>query len=145
MVRLYEIWQAAVNASHDHLTEDGRREVAMRFIEHKLPGDEITVAENGAGICGFMGWKALDDGAAKIDHVAVDPDDDPDETGQALIRCAQERHNALKVEVNAGARAILAFYETLGFEETGRSPAAADTPGDYPTVHLRWTNEAGRS
>ena len=132
--RLYEIWQAAVTATHDFVSE-ADLEVFSRVVrDDYLPNAEVDVAVDDKGrAVGFMGMTA-----AYIDALFVDPAWHGQGVGRCLIEAAQRRfQGGLTVDVNEQNSGAAGFYERMGFRVCSRSPVD-DTGRPYPLLNLAW-------
>ena len=132
--RLYEIWQAAVAATHDFVSQ-ADLEVFSRVVrDDYLPNAVVDVAVNVEGhAVGFMGMTA-----AYIDALFVDPAWHGQGVGRCLIEAAQRRfQGGLTVDVNEQNGRAAGFYERMGFRVCSRSPVD-DTGRPYPLLSLAW-------
>lgn len=128
---LFGIWLAAVRATHDFLTEEDIAYYAGQVREAYLPQAEFLVAVDGADRpVGFMGMTG-----AKIDALFVDPSRHGQGVGRALVSQARSRVPVLEVDVNEQNGQARAFYERLGFRETGRSELD-DSGRPFPLIHM---------
>ncbi len=136
MAPLYELWQAASRASPHHLTEDQRREMAFAFRDTHLNGATLTVAvsERNA-VIGCLGYERAEDGAV-VYGLWVDPEHQGEGVGRRLVDRLKSEFSQVTATVNSGARDLLGFYRSLGFEELARTGAAGERV--YPDVTLIW-------
>lgn len=133
---LYELWQAASHASPHHLTDDQRREMALAFRDHHMPGATLLVASGRDGLCGCLGYEEQG-GVAVVEGLWIDPQNQGEGVGRAFIDRLKTEHFRIEAVVNAGALDLLGFYDALGFETASRD--GADGEGTYPDVKLVWT------
>jgi ribosomal-protein-alanine N-acetyltransferase len=89
---------------------------------------ESWVAELNGVVIGFLVLLPLPPGEAEVLNIAVSPDFQRRGVGRALLNRASPRTLHLEVrESNAAARA---FYQSLGFQETGRRRAYYQHPSE---------------
>ena len=130
--RLFEIWQAAVAATHDFLAPDHLEMITGIVREQYLPNAEFWVATDEADRpLGFIGMSG-----ANVDSLFIDPEYQGRGIGRALMDHARALTPALSVDVNEQNAAAVAFYRRLGFRQVGRSPLD-DSGLPYPLLHLR--------
>lgn len=131
---LVALWERAVRATHDFVTEDDiaafrpmvREAIASRAFEVL-----VAAAADGAP----AGWIGMT--ASKVEALFIDPSHQGRGIGRRLMQMAEEgRGPELTVDVNEQNGRALEFYESLGFVVEGRSPVDA-TGRPYPLLHLR--------
>jgi putative acetyltransferase len=128
--RLFEIWMAAVRATHSFLSPDDLAFYAGQMEHLYLPLANLEVVEHQGAVVGFLG---LD--GAKVDALFLDPACHRQGVGQAVMAEVFRRLPRVMVDVNAQNEGARAFYAALGFQEVGRSPT--DSAGKpYPIIHL---------
>lgn len=129
--RVIEIWEDAVRATHDFLTDADVRFYLPIVRDQYLPFAEVWVAEADDGkLVGFMGLTE-----ARVDALFVDPAAHRRGVGRALLAHAFGLKGRLSVDVNEQNHPARGFYARLGFREVGRS--ATDAAGKpYPLIHL---------
>jgi len=127
---LVGIWEAAVRAAYDFLTEadiDHYRPYLMAGLLH----GEVWVAEAAEGPAGFCVLA----GENTLALLFVDPPQQRKGLGRALIAHAHALRGALCVTVNEQVAGNVVFYQKCGFAVTGRSETdAAGNP--YPVVFM---------
>lgn len=130
--RLFEIWRAAVEATHEFLTPEHLAIIAAQVREQYLPTASLQVAVDAEDHpMGFMGTAE-----GMIDSLFVDPAHHGAGIGRALVEAARVPGRTLSVDVNEQNLGARRFYERLGFKVVGRSPV--DSSGmPYPLLHLR--------
>jgi putative acetyltransferase len=131
--RLFEIWSAAVRATHHFLLDADFRFYADIVRNEQLPSGIFWVAADEEDQP--IGWLRLD--GKRVAGLFVDPARHRSGVGRALIHHARTLSPDLELQANEKSGAV-EFYRRLGFTETGRSPA--DGRGrPYPLVQMRWT------
>lgn len=147
--RLLEIWEAAVRATHDFLSEEHISFYRRRLREVYFYEVELSAVGSEAGdIAGFMGLlpprrivrkEGEEVRRAVLAMLFVHPDRHGRGFGSALVRHAADTYGALNVDVNEQNPAALRFYLRRGFVQTDRSET--DEEGNpFPLIHL--TREA---
>lgn len=134
---LVDIWHRAVVHTHSFLSEED-----LRFYHNLVRNGALREVEVWAEVnekkqpTGFIG---LD--GTKIEMLFVDPDHHGQGVGRRLIQHAERLKGArLQVDVNEHNEGAYAFYQRLGFVQTGRSEL--DGSGrPYPLIHLEKKNE----
>ena len=100
---------------------------------HVLGTMRVTVAEDEAGIAGFMaeseGW---------IEHLYLAPQRRRDGIGSMLIAAAKRRQSTLDLWCFADNVAACAFYERQGFVAVERTDGRGNEAG-CPDIRYRWT------
>jgi len=130
--RILEIWRRAVDATHDFLSPEDRRDIEAAVIAF-LPGAPLELAVDEADRA--LAFMLLDNG--HMEALFVDPDCRGEGIGRSLVEAAVKRHPNLSTDVNEQNLQALGFYERMGFERCGRS----ETDGQgrpYPLIHLRY-------
>lgn len=136
---LYEIWHAAVTATHDFVSPEDMVEISKAVREEYLPVADFVVAEDDEGrAVGFMGLTGRN-----IDALFLHPRAHRQGIGRALVDHAVATAGpVLTVDVNEQNRGAVAFYRHLGFEPVGHSELD-DEGRPYPLLHLRLVREDG--
>ena len=137
---LFDVWERAVEATHDFVSVEDRSRIADLVRDHYLPSAPLTVACDPDGVpLAFMGMTGN-----CIDSLFVAPDRHGEGIGKALIKLAMDRYpTGVTVEVNEQNEGAAGFYRHLGFGVTGRSPV--DGQGKpYPLLTMAWPTAAGR-
>jgi putative acetyltransferase len=130
--RVMEIWRRAVDATHDFLTAEDRRDIEAEVAAF-LPGAPLDLAVDETSYP--VGFMLLDDG--HMEALFVDPDFRGSGIGRSLVEEAVRRYPGLSTDVNEQNLQAIGFYERLGFERCGCS--ATDGQGrPYPLIHLRY-------
>lgn len=130
-LKLLEIWEASVRATHDFLAEDDLQELKPLIMEQYFDAVDLRCVKNGHGeIQGFCG---VHDG--NIEMLFIAPDARSKGIGALLAAYAIKSQGATKVDVNEQNTQALGFYQHIGFSVTGRSPV--DGQGKlYPLLHM---------
>jgi len=133
--RLNEIWQKAVEATHDFLTEADICFYREQVRDIYLPQLEVWVAETVSGkVAGFVGLSG-----SQVEMLFVDPDCHGQGIGKALLAQARGLKGRLTVDVNEQNPGGHAFYRRCGFRDVGRS--ALDGSGrPFPLIHMAQTD-----
>ena len=130
--RLIEIWENAVRATHDFLSQDDITRLRALILDQYFDAVDLYVwRDEGLNIVGFIGLQGQ-----KIEMLFVDPRAMKQGVGRALIDFAISNHGAKLVDVNAQNPGALAFYQKVGFKVVGRS----ETDGEgrpFPILHLQ--------
>lgn len=129
--RLFDIWEASVQATHDFLDPDDFL-LLVPIVERTLR--EFTplhcVRDAAGQPCAFIG---VNEGM--IEMLFVDPPYRGQGAGRGLVEFAIAQLGATRVDVNEQNRQALGFYERMGFVVEGRSEQ--DPFGKpYPILHL---------
>ncbi|GGX84002.1 GCN5 family N-acetyltransferase [Pseudoduganella dura] len=129
--RLFEVWQAAVRATHDFLTGEAIDTLAPLVRELLGTFAPLYCLRDSTGApYAFIGVAA-----GNIDMLFVHPDRRGGGAGRALAAFAIGTLGATKVDVNEQNGQAAGFYARLGFRQVGRSER--DPFGHpYPILHL---------
>ncbi|AJQ95680.1 acetyltransferase [Gynuella sunshinyii] len=130
-LKLIEIWESSVRATHEFLAEEDLQELKPLILEHYFDAVDLRCAKNAQGeILGFCG---VHDG--NIEMLFVSPDARGKGIGVMLSAYAIKEQGASKVDVNEQNDQALGFYQHIGFKVIGRSPV--DGQGKpYPLLHM---------
>ena len=130
--RLLEIWESAVRATHDFLSDADIAFYRRVIRDNFLPTAELFVWAGESGRAdGFMGLHET-----RIEALFVHASARGRGIGRALVEHAGGLRGGLDVDVNEQNGQARGFYETLGFRLVGRSPL--DHEGrPFPLLHLR--------
>ncbi len=131
--RLGDIWEAAVRATHDFLSEDDIQLFRPLVRDGYLPSaPRLAVARGDGGrAIGFVGVEG-----DKVEMLFVDPEWHGRGVGQALLAHAVRQWAACRVDVNEQNPRALGFYLRMGFAVESRSER--DGLGKpFPLLHLR--------
>ena len=130
-LKLIEIWEASVRATHDFLVEEDLQELKPLILEQYFDAVDLRCAKNRYGeIQGFCGVHE-----GNIEMLFISPDARGKGIGSALVDYALKKQAASKVDVNEQNEQALGFYQHLGFKVIARSPV--DGQGKpYPLLHM---------
>lgn len=130
-LKLIEIWEASVRATHDFLSEEDLQELKPLILEQYFDAVDLRCAKASDGeILGFCG---VHDG--NIEMLFISPDTRGNGIGSLLASHAIKAQGVTKVDVNEQNGQALGFYRHIGFSVTGRSPL--DGQGKpYPLLHM---------
>ncbi|WP_145665710.1 acetyltransferase [Chitinophaga polysaccharea] len=125
------IWEAAVRATHDFLTEEDIQFFKPLILNEYLPAVNLRCVRNKNGdMLGFIGVAEN-----KIEMLFVHPDAHGKGIGKALLNYAIAQQGATAVDVNEQNPQAVAFYLHMGFRVTARS--ATDGMGKpFPLLHM---------
>ena len=128
--RAFEIWRAAVDATHGFLSPQDRVEIDAMVATDFLPKAKLWLAVEGERPLGFL----VMDGRT-IDALFVDPAHHGRGVGTFLLDHALSLAPDALVDASEQATNALPFYLARGFRVIGRSPT--DPQGrPYPLIHL---------
>jgi len=132
MPRLFEVWEAAVRATHHFLDETDIQFYRRLLREEYLRLVKLACLRNSEGrLLGFLG--TAED---RLEMLFVDPQQHGQGIGKTLLHHAIDHEGTRLVDVNEQNTRALAFYLSQGFQPIGRSPLdGADRP--FPLLHLR--------
>lgn len=136
--RLVEIWESAVRATHDFLTEDD-----FQYYKSQLPEYFGQVRLYGVEADGrLIGFIGLDE--TKVEMLFVENKFRGSNVGRQLMEFAINELGAFQVDVNEQNTQAVSFYRHLGFRITSRSQTDAEGKA-YPVLHLEIDNESPKS
>ena len=130
--RVLEVWEASVRATHHFLTEADIQFLLPLILNgvYSLP-HLLCVRDHAGQLLGFVGV----DGA-KMEALFVHPSWRGRGIGYRLARHAIKTLGVTEVDVNEQNHQAVTFYQSLGFEVSGRS--ALDGQGKpFPLLHMR--------
>ena len=130
--RALQIWRDAVDATHQFLSAEHRKDIDAIVVEW-LPTADLWIVDDESGRP--VGFLAMDGNL--IDALFVDPAEHGRGYGTALLEQALKLAPNAVVDASEQAANALPFYEARGFVRTGRSET---DPGGrpYPLIHLRY-------
>ena len=129
--RLTELWEASVCATHHFLREKDIENLKPYVTEGLAGIRHIYVAADAAVPTAFIGIQD-----EKIEMLFVSPQHLRTDIGKQLVDMAVKNHQAVFVDVNEQNSDARAFYEKLGFVESGRTET--DGQGNpFPIIEMR--------
>lgn len=130
-LKLIEIWESSVRATHDFLAEEDLQALKPLILEQYFDAVELRCAKDAQGeILGFCGVHG-----GNIEMLFISPDARGKGIGTMLTANAIHELGASKVDVNEQNEQALGFYLHIGFKVIGRSPV--DGQGKpYPLLHM---------
>lgn len=129
--RAVEIWRDAVDATHDFLTREDRVALDAMVCGFLLSAPLWLAVDGNDRPLAFM---LIDNG--HMEALFVDPAVRGQGIGAALVRHGLALHADMTTDVNEQNAQAVGFYESMGFQRTGRS--ALDGQGrPYPLIHLQ--------
>ncbi|WP_321530403.1 acetyltransferase [uncultured Desulfuromonas sp.] len=130
-LKLIELWESSVRATHDFLKEEDLVELKPLILEQHFDAVDLKCAKTAEGeIVGFCGVHDR-----TIEMLFISPDARGSGVGALLVAHAIHYQGASKVDVNEQNLQALGFYQHIGFSVVGRSPL--DGQGKpYPLLHM---------
>lgn len=129
----FDIWESAVDATHHFLSTDDKAAIAKIVREDFIPDTVMVVATDENGIA--HAFLAATDN--HINALFVHNDRRGTGLGSLLLSHFQSGKPSVTVDLNEQNPQACGFYESKGFQSTGRSPAD-DAGRPYPIIHMRW-------
>jgi putative acetyltransferase len=131
-LRLFEVWEASVRATHAFLSEDDIQALIPLVKEELAHFSPIYCLRDSAGqVIAMMGVAG-----SKMEMLFVHSDHRGTGCGRRLTEFAIEQLGVTEVDVNEQNEKAIGFYERMGFHRVGRS--AVDPQGNpFPILHLR--------
>lgn len=128
---LVDVWESAVRATHDFLTEDDIAFFRNGLLHEWLPQatPHCAISDDGR----IQGFVAVVDG--NIEMLFIHADSRGNGIGRALLDFAVRSLCATKVDVNEQNPQAVGFYQHMGFALIRRS----ETDGfgkPYPLLHM---------
>lgn len=128
--RIMKIWESAVCATHDFLSEEDlayfKRVIPDEYLPHL---DVFLLTEHGEP----KGFASVSEG--NLEMLFINDHDRGKGYGTSLFQFMKEKTGLTKVDVNEQNNQAIRFYEKLGFRKIGRSEK--DSSGkDYPIIHM---------
>ncbi|MFL9833596.1 GNAT family N-acetyltransferase [Chryseobacterium terrae] len=128
--KLVEIWESAVKATHDFLSENDFEYFKKAIPEQYFPHLEVHIISENNNPKGF--------GAVSgdtLEMLFIHDETRGKGLGKKLYQYLHETTRCTKVDVNEQNPQAIRFYEKMGFKKTGRSEK--DGSGkDYPLIHM---------
>lgn len=128
--RIMEIWESAVRATHDFLSEEDLQHFKEIIPKEYLPNLEVyLISENNEA----QGFASVAEG--NLEMLFIHDDARGKGFGKKLYQFMKDKTGLTKVDVNEQNPQAIGFYEKMGFKPTGRSEK--DGSGkDYPIIHM---------
>ena len=128
---LTALWESSVRATHHFLREADIKNLKPYVTEALAGIRHLYVAADAAAPTAFIGIQD-----EKIEMLFVSPQHLRKGIGKRLVDMAVRNHGAAFVDVNEQNPAARAFYEKLGFVESGRTET--DGQGNpFPIIEMR--------
>lgn len=124
------IWKSSVDATHDFLTADDRKEIEKEVVGF-FSETPVWVAVNADDQP--LGFMFLHDG--HMEALFIDAAARGLGVGKALLLHALSLYPNLTIDVNEQNQQAVGFYQHMGFQVTGRSPLDGQGRA-YPLLHL---------
>lgn len=128
--RIMEIWESAVRATHDFLSEEDFRHFKEIIPKEYLPNLEVyLISENNKA----QGFASVAEG--NLEMLFIHDEARRKGFGRKLYQFMKNKTGLTKVDVNEQNPQAIGFYEKMGFKQIGRSEK--DGSGkDYPIIHM---------
>ena len=131
--RLFDVWETAVAATHDFLSDEDQRAIANLVRDEYLPHADLTVAVDDNDVA--LAFVGMTD--SEIDSLFVHAEVRGTGVGRMLVQFARDDKPVVRTEVNEQNAQGVAFWKHMGFREVGRSEV--DRQGrPYPLLLLEW-------
>lgn len=128
--RIMEIWESAVKATHDFLSEEDFNYFKKVIPRDYLPNLDVYLINENEKTQGFA---SVADG--NLEMLFIHNDVRGKGLGKKLYEFMKAKTRLTKVDVNEQNPQAIGFYEKLGFKQTGRS--GKDGSGkNYPIIHM---------
>lgn len=128
--RIMEIWESAVKATHDFLSEEDFNYFKEIIPRDYLPNLDVYLISQNEKTQGFA---SVADG--NLEMLFIHNDVRGKGLGKKLYEFMKDKTGLTKVDVNEQNPQAIGFYEKLGFKQTGRSEE--DGSGkNYPIIHM---------
>ena len=134
MGRLFAVWRASVEATHDFLSPAEIDHIAA-YVPEALAGvGQLAIATDDAGT--LLGFAGVD--GTRLEMLFIDPAARGQGIGRELLALATTELGAWQLDVNEQNPQARGFYEHCGWQVVGRSET--DSQGDpYPLLHMEYT------
>lgn len=128
--RIMEIWESAVKATHDFLSDED-----FNYFKEVIPRDYLPhldvflILDNKEA----KGFASVSEG--NLEMLFIHNDSRGKGYGKKLYQFMKGETGLTKVDVNEQNPQAIGFYEKMGFKKTGRSEK--DGSGkNYPIIHM---------
>jgi len=137
LARLFDIWHAAVVATHHFLSDTDITEIADVVKNQYLPNADFSVfVDAWDRPLGFMGCTG-----SNIDALFVDPAAHGKGIGRKFIDTVKAQFDTVTVQVNEQQPQAHGFYKACGFVDVRRDPLD-DAGRPFPIIHLEWQRQS---
>lgn len=133
--RLSVIWESAVKATHDFLTEEDFAYYKARLTSYFVQVSLFAYRTPAGELAGFIG---VADSA--VEMLFVHDAFRGQGIGRALLHFAIHQLHARRLDVNEQNSQATGFYARMGFKVKGRSPVDGEGK-PYPLLHLEYEEE----
>ncbi|MGK6343774.1 GNAT family N-acetyltransferase [Chryseobacterium sp. DT-3] len=128
--RIMEIWESAVKATHDFLSDEDFNYFKQAIPRDYLPNMEVyLISEKGES----AGFASVVDG--NLEMLFIHDDVRGKGYGKKLYEFMKETKGLTKVDVNEQNPKAIGFYEKMGFKRIGRSDQDGSGKA-YPLIHM---------
>lgn len=128
--QMMEIWESAVKATHDFLTEDDFKYFKKVIPRDYLPALAVYMICEGGKAKGFAAAAG-----GNLEMLFIHNESRGKGLGKKLYQFMQDHTGIGTVDVNEQNLQAIGFYEKLGFKRVGRSEK--DSSGkNYPIIHM---------
>ena len=128
--RIMEIWESAVKATHDFLSDEDFNYFKEVIPRDYLPHLDVYLISHNSETQGFA---AVADG--HLEMLFVHNDSRGKGFGKNLFQYMKAKTKLTKVDVNEQNPKAIGFYEKMGFRKISKSEK--DSSGkDYPIIHM---------
>lgn len=128
--KIMEIWESAVKATHDFLSEADFKYFKEIIPRDYLPNLEVYLISENEEVKGFG---AISENM--LEMLFIHNNSRGKGFGKILCQFLKEKTLFTKVDVNEQNPQAIRFYEKMGFKKIGRSEK--DGSGkDYPIIHM---------
>ncbi|RKS97371.1 GNAT family N-acetyltransferase [Chryseobacterium defluvii] len=127
---IMEIWESAVKATHDFLTEEDFNYFKEVIPKDYLPNLDVYLLTENDEAKGFASVAG-----SNLEMLFIHNDSRGKGYGKKLYQFMKETTGLTKVDVNEQNPQAIGFYKKMGFKQMGRSEK--DGSGkDYPLIHM---------
>lgn len=133
--RLSVIWESAVRATHDFLTEEDFAYYKARLTSYFAQVSLFAYQTSAGELAGFIGIAD-----SSVEMLFVHDAFRGQGVGRALLHFAVHRLHARRLDVNEQNSQATGFYTRMGFKVTGRSPVDGEGK-PYPLLHLEYAGK----
>lgn len=128
--KIMKIWESAVKATHDFLTEEDFNHFKEVIPRDYLPNFEVYLITENEDAKGFA---SVAEG--NLEMLFIHDEARGKGLGKTLFQFMKDKTGLTKVDVNEQNPQAIGFYEKMGFKQVGRSEK--DGSGkDYPIIHM---------